>query len=344
MNSAATFSIEEFERSSWMRFISSCPEAHPFHHPYWISFISGCYGYRPFQAVVRNQEGEITAGIPIMEINSILGRRKWVSLPFSDHCRPLFRSDNALSILMNGLISEARNGIIDSLALRWGYDSPDLFLSNDHVLTTTHLTTSPEAIRARIKGNDFRKVRLGARREIECIRSTSLEAMQIYFRLHLETRRRLGVPSQPWRFFRLFWEQIIAQGLGFVSLARKNGEYLAGIVFIHWNKTLVYKFAASSKNGRQLAAAYPLTWDAITWACENGFQILDWGRSDLEDQGLRDFKNRWASEESDLVYSSNRQSSPVFLGKVYPLIHQIISHSPIWVCRVSGELFYRYYG
>ena len=33
-----------------------------------------------------------------------------------------------------------------------------------------------------------------------------------FFGLHVETRRRLGVPTQPKRFFRLLWSRIIEPG------------------------------------------------------------------------------------------------------------------------------------
>lgn len=196
-----------------------------------------------------------------------------------------------------------------------------------------------------IKGNDFRKVKLGTKRGIQIEKVTSLEGMKTFYRMHLETRRRLGVPVQPWRFFQILTEDIIQSGQGFISLASQDGEYIAGIVFLNWNKTLVYKFSATSMKGRQLAASYPLTWDAICWGCENQYTTFDWGRSDLSDEGLRDFKNRWASEEKPLIYSRNKMAkSSNFLIKVKPLVKTFINKSPLWVCRLSGELLYRYFG
>ena len=71
-----------------------------------------------------------------------------------------------------------------------------------------------------------------------------------YYDLHVRTRRRLGVPAQPRRFFRLLWERVIETGLGFVLLAHVGTSAVAGAVFLHWNGHLIYKFAASDEAHR----------------------------------------------------------------------------------------------
>jgi hypothetical protein len=343
MEKTETFSIAAYQDPDWMRYIDNHPDSHLFHHPAWLTFLAACYGYIPYVALVRNHEGEVTAGLPFMEI-SHFNTRRWVSLPFSDYCPPLYSSKEALHKLENGIINETLKRNISELELRWDYSSSGLYQSTDHVLTTTRLFTDSDLVLDNIKGNDFRKVKLGLKRGIEIEKSTSMEAMKIFYKLHVETRRRLGVPVQPWRFFQLLSEQIIQPGMGFISLARHEGEYLAGIVFLKWKSTLIYKFSASSQKGRQLAASYPVTWDAICWGCENHYSLFDWGRSDIGDDGLRDFKNRWASKEKPLVYSRNRKDGASLLEKAKPLVQSMLSRAPAWVCRLSGEILYRYFG
>jgi hypothetical protein len=338
------FSIAPYDDPAWMSFINNHPESHFFHHPVWSGFLAKCYGYHPFLALVKDSKGQITAGLPFMEISKIGNKRRWVSLPFTDHCQPLFFSRTSLDNLVMNITKESSRQNVQDLELRWEIQSPALFQSTEHVLTTTDLSSDPSKVQEKISHSDFRKVKLGSKRGITIEKAASLDAMRIFYQLHVETRRRLGVPVQPWRFFRLLFEEVIRPGNGFISLARQNDEYLAGIVFLHWNKTLVYKFSATSMRGRQMAASYPLTWDGIQWACENGYSLLDWGRSDFSDEGLRDYKKRWASNEKNLIYSKNNEETSTFMHRVKPIVNSVISRSPLWVCRISGEILYKYFG
>lgn len=169
--------------------------------------------------------------------------------------------------------------------------------------------------------------------------------MDEFYSLHLDTRHRKGLPIQPRRFFRAMQEHLLDKGLGFVMIARQNGRPAAGVVYLHWKNTLVYKFAASNQLGRQTYASDPVVWEAIRWACENGFKSLDWGRTDLEDEGLYRFKMRWGSREEKLVYVGNHSASgSSFKERLAPIIQAVISKSPLFVSRITGEMLYRYFG
>jgi len=90
------------------RALLALPEACTFHHPAWIEALHATYGYRAFVAAVPDGAGGVSAGLPIMEVNSLLTGRRWVALPFSDHCCPLAADAAA--------ISKARHTAADDLA------------------------------------------------------------------------------------------------------------------------------------------------------------------------------------------------------------------------------------
>jgi lipid II:glycine glycyltransferase (peptidoglycan interpeptide bridge formation enzyme) len=169
--------------------------------------------------------------------------------------------------------------------------------------------------------------------------------LDAFYKLHVLTRRRHGVPVQPFHYFQMLRDEILESGKGFISLAYKDNTCIAGGLYLHWNKTLVYKYAASTELGRQLYANDPIVWNAICWGCANGYTTFDWGRSDVTNEGLRRFKNRWGSDESPLYYSRNHELvSNGLEQKMTPIMNVVINKSPLWVCRFSGELLYRYIG
>jgi len=72
----------------WLKFISGRTDVDVFHHPAWAEFLAECYGYTPQLLALVNEDGQIQAGLPIMEVRSWLTGRRAISLPFSDFCSP----------------------------------------------------------------------------------------------------------------------------------------------------------------------------------------------------------------------------------------------------------------
>ena len=177
-------------------------------------------------------------------------------------------------------------------------------------------------------------------------RGEGWQDLRLFYELHLRARQRHGVPVQPLRFFRLLWGRLMEQGLGFVLLAYQGEQLLAGAVFLHWNKTLTYKYSASDPRYLHLRPNNLLLWHAIQWGCEQGYEVFDWGKTDIDNKGLRDFKLGWGSEEQFLHYSVLADNAPA--SKLTGWMNQrlmagVIQHSPAWVCRMIGELLYGHF-
>ena len=69
--------------------------------------------------------------------------------------------------------------------------------------------------------------------------------------------------------------------------------------------------------------------------------------ADADADGLRSFKRGWGAQETPLVYSAVGDVRPVTLAPSAPsipsrVLRTVISRSPEWVCRLTGEVLYRY--
>jgi hypothetical protein len=85
-----------------------------------------------------------------------------------------------------------------------------------------------------------------------------------------------------------------------------------------------------------------LFWEAIKWACENGYERLDFGRTDLASTSLRRFKLGWGTDELPLQYTLLGTDAPKTLRIQPPrFVRSVIRHSPRWVVRALGEILYR---
>jgi len=330
----------------WTEFVDACPDATPFHHAAWTSLLSECYRYPTFALGVSDGDGRLTAGAPMIAVQHPLGGRRWVSLPFTDYCPVLSRPGEADAVirLTASLTGEREARALAAIDIHADVPAvPGLDRSLQGVRHTLSLSADPDEIFGKLKSMHRRNVRRGQRSGLEIGFGRSAKDMDTFYRLHLQTRRRLGVPIQPRRFFSLFTRRLLANGMGFVLSARLRDTPIAAAVFLHGNGALIYKYGASDPRFWELRPNNQLFWAAIQWGCEQGFRTLDWGRSDTEDVGLRAFKSGWGATEEPLTYASiGSPRSGAARGKLQSTLSSIVRRSPAWVCQVLGEVLYRY--
>jgi CelD/BcsL family acetyltransferase involved in cellulose biosynthesis len=124
-------------------------------------------------------------------------------------------------------------------------------------------------------------------------------------------------------------------------LVEVGGEAVAGAIFLTWNRTVVYKYGASDPRYWPLRPNNLLFWEAIKWACANGYERLNFGRTDLDSPSLRRFKLGWAASEQPLEYTvfGAQQAN----GRIEPprIVRSAIRRAPCWVVVALGEILYR---
>jgi hypothetical protein len=330
----------------WLAFASSRPEVSIFHHPAWTKLLAESYGYQPFIMAVSNSEDRILAGLPMIEMRSSLSGRSWVCLPFTDHCALLSSDYQYSGYLFDCLGRYYSERQLHRLEIRCEPPMPlDPPLRLLYVRHSMSLCPDLDAVASRFHDTHQKNIKVAQRKGLRIERGCSPEHMDAFYGLQLLTRQRKGIPVQPRSFFELLRTGLLENGLGFILLAYKDDECLAAAIFLHWQQTLTYKYSASSLEGRNLCPNNLILWSAIRWGCENGHTLLDMGRTDLANSGLRWFKTGWGAEEVPLYYYAF-PSTVRNLGDSGStrILRRLIRNSPSWVCRLSGELFYRYLG
>jgi len=95
--------------------------------------------------------------------------------------------------------------------------------SSQHVLHTLPLCPDSDLVASRFHSTHRRNIKVAQKRGVHIERGEKLEHLEAFYRLHLQTRRRQGIPIQPWRLFDMLGSALIVKGLGFVLLAYKDG-------------------------------------------------------------------------------------------------------------------------
>jgi hypothetical protein len=130
-------------------------------------------------------------------------------------------------------------------------------------------------------------------------------------------------------------------------LASHRSKPVAAAVFFHFGEKAVYKYGASAIEHQQLRANNLVMWKAIEHLSMSGFKSLCFGRTDIDHDGLRQFKTGWAAEEYPINYYRHdlRQDRLVtHQSPVNGLSKTIFGKLPVPVLNVIGSLAYRHMG
>jgi CelD/BcsL family acetyltransferase involved in cellulose biosynthesis len=327
----------------WLALVESHSDASPFHQPAWSRIVEDVYGWRSFVLAETGSGGALRAGVPIVEVANPLRPRRWVSLPYVDSCPPLAVGD-AFESLADALAAERTRAGVASLEVRAPVAGRQVHTRSAWVSHELALTGDADAQLKALHGMTRRNVRIAEREGVEIRFGEGMSSLtETFYGLHVETRRRLGVPVQPRRFFRIFWREIVERDLGFVLVAYHRGEPVASAVFLAHKGRLVYKYGASSQASLNVRPNNLLFWYVIRWAADRGYTTLDFGRTAAEQHGLRSFKAGWGAVEEPLVYSYIADRAPAApVERSSALAAPVLRHSPAWVTRALGELLYRY--
>jgi CelD/BcsL family acetyltransferase involved in cellulose biosynthesis len=328
----------------WLRLARDHPDALPFHRPEWLDVLAGCYGFRPFVAALGGADGELAGGLPLMEVRDPVRGRRWIGLPFTDRCPPLLTEPGLAGTLAAQLGALAAASGVRSVEVRAPFAGGGLSAAPVAVTHELDLEPGADAVERGFSSMTRRNTRKARREGLELrVADTESDLTKVFYELHARTRRRLGVPVQPVRFFRALWRLGLDRGLGHELIVLHRGRPVAAAVFLHAAPTVVYKYGASDERAWAHRPNNLLFDEAIRAACERGAASLDFGRSDFEDEGLRAFKAGWGAREEPLVYAATRPAAepgpPSLAGR---LGSSAIRRSPMWFGRLVGSALYRY--
>lgn len=260
---ADRIALADSNLDEYQRFVASHPDSTIFHHRNWIQLLARYYGLR-VQIPCCKTGGQIVAAIPFLETTSLRGKRKLVSLPFTDSLDALASAD--LYDALKGYLRTEHSEDYDAIVVRTHRECNANGHQSEWVRHTLDTTRTIDEIRAgfdrRVRGN----VRRASKHDLSFSISKSAESMRAFYDLQVQTRRRLGVPVQSRRFFEQLRSQIIDADLGFITLVRDGADVVAAGVFLTFNGTLVYKYSAASANAFQHRANDLMTSEAMCWS------------------------------------------------------------------------------
>jgi CelD/BcsL family acetyltransferase involved in cellulose biosynthesis len=335
--------VDPLQYAEWDSLLAAHPQASIFHGSGWARVLQQTYGHRP--VYICRFEGRRLAGlIPIMEASSPWTGRRGVSLPFTDFCPALTAANQDAGSLYEAAMGSGRERRWKYFECRspgegWAGASPSLAF-HAHVID---LAAGVDSLFNRLDSAVRRGIRKAEAAGLRVDFSGSLEAMETFYALHCRTRRRHGLPPQPFRFFRNIQRHILEGGGGFIATARLGDQPLAAGVFFCHDRRALYKFGASDYCFQQLRPNNLMMWAVMKHYAEQGAAELHLGRTSLANEGLRRFKHSLGASEETVAYCKYDFSAGKFVrdaDRAEGWFNRVFALLPPPLLRLAGRILY----
>ncbi|HVB79034.1 MAG TPA: GNAT family N-acetyltransferase [Candidatus Binataceae bacterium] len=316
----------------WQNMLRTFPGATLYHSEAWIALLRRAYRLSMWLATLV-RDGRVVAGGVFARSHNPFARR-FVSFPFSDSCPPLALSGEAARDLLEALVTQMAPGTTYEIR---GIEAGAPWKAADCFVNWRLDLERPPATIERGLASNFRRNLRRAQRDTKVEHGTEIALLKRFYAIQLDSRRRFGLPPQPWRFFQLAHELFAPKDLD-IWLASEGGKDVAAAIFVRDGDTVHFKWGARRPDPRS-NANHLLLWSAIEKFASRA-RVLDLGRTDFRNTGLMRFKRELGAVATPLPYSffplAPRQVSPEVLTGAYKVLAGVWSRLPIFATRLLG--------
>lgn len=339
--------VNPLEQDDWNELVTSAPGYSFFHSANWAGVLHDSYGYKPVYSVSMDK-GRLMALIPCMEIKSILTGKRGVTLPFTDCCEPLINDRTGFRAAMALLTEYGKRANWRHIEFRGGRYFPEEVPCSEYYMGhTLSLSGDEETVLSGFRQSTGRNIRKALKMGVQVEVSSTREALGEFCRLNCLTRKRHGLPPQPYYFFENIYRHVISKNLGTVVLASFNKRVIAGAVFFHLGARAFYKYGASDMSLQDLRANNLVMWEAMRWYMKRGCETLCFGRTEPDASGLRQYKAGWGAREQQIKYFRYNLEQERVLGDSSPVAeryYRIFHALPLPLSKIAGLALYRHVG
>jgi hypothetical protein len=338
--------INPLQHPNWDALVTSLPNFSFFHGAAWAKVLVETYGYAPNYFVTNGNSG-LRSMLPLMEVDSWLTGRRGIALPFTDDCEPLCPDGDSFKKLFQNAIEFGKTRGWKYLECRGGRKFFEgVPASQTFYGHSLDLVSSEEQLFGRLENSTRRAIRKAEKDGVTVEISQRLEAMDIFYSLQCKTRKKHGLPPQPFSFFSNIHKHIFSQNSGIVAVASWQKTPIAASVYFHLADRAIYKYGASDKKFQHLRGSNLVMWEAIKWYLQKGAKKLHLGRTSMANEGLRHFKLGWGASEETIEYFKYDFQQKNFVtdnDKVFGWHNRIFQSLPDFVSRMTGKMLYRHW-
>jgi len=340
--------IDPLFNPEWNELVLSVPDYSVFHSTEWANVIRSTYKYQLLYFLYKDSE-KVGALIPLMIVNSYITGLRVVSLPFSDYCSPLLLNDKIVfEDLFNKILDYSKSHKFSSIEIKGGNNYfENVESSNSFYVHRLELKKSYDELFVGLNASTRKNIKKAVREGVSVRIENTIEAVNGFYDMNCITRRYHGLPPQPRIFFKNIFSEFISKKKGVVVSAFYNNQMVASSMFLQFGNKAIYKFGASDRNYQHVRTNNIVMWEAIKHYNNMGCEVLNLGRTEIGNEGLRRFKLGWgASEEIVNIYKYSLRKNNFIHSRSYTVgfHNHLFRIMPLIILKFIGRIMYKHIG
>jgi len=323
----------------WDDFVYNSPDASYCHLSGWRHVIERAYGHRTYY-LWAHENGETKGVLPLILMQSRLFGKNLVSVPFLDEGGICTRDEKAKIALYQKSIRLYEDLKADSMDMRHRRPSGIVLPRHGFKVTLTlTLADDPDLIWKSFHPTIRNRTRKALMSGVTAVWN-GIEGLGDFYDVFSTNMRDLGSPVHSREFFAAVLEEF--PNTAKLLLVRHGGQTIGAALVLLFRDTLLIPWPSSKREYFSLCPNNLLYWEAIRWGCEEGYRVLDFGRSS-PGTGTYRFKKQWGAKEEPLHWQcvTRRAQLAPTLSPVNPRYRLAVGawkHLPITVANRLGPL------
>ncbi|MFQ5649771.1 MAG: FemAB family XrtA/PEP-CTERM system-associated protein [bacterium] len=283
----------------WNRFLQKHPNTNMYQLLGWKTVFESVFGYTPHYLLTLDARGEPQGILPMFLMSDIFRRRYLVSNPFSNFAGICANESKSEALLFAEAVRIAQTCQVQYVEFRQLREPlhGELPVKKSFVTLMLSLSNDPEEHWRALTSRNRNKIRKAEKNGLTV--DFGMQYLPDFHRVYAINLRHLGTPIFPYRMFEtvahVFKDQVD------LLVLKRNDQVVSAMFLFKFKQTISEPWVASLREFNKIYVNNYLYWQAIKYACENGFQTFDFGRSTV-DTGTYKFKRQWGAEPVQLHY------------------------------------------
>jgi len=323
---------------AWDTYVLKSSRSAGYHLSGWRRVIEEAFGHPTYYLSMKGQGGTIHGVVPLVLLASRGFGRFMVSLPFVNYGGLIADSQEVRSLLEAFMIEQAKALKADHVELRHEEKTDTSWVSRERKVSMR--LPLPASYEELLKGfpSKLRSQVRRAQKEGMLAKIGGHEHLDAFYAVFSRCMRDLGTPVYGKGFFSKILE-IFPKEARICIVSLGDQPVAAGFLY-GFRSSLEIPWAASDKRFNKLAPNMLLYGSVLEYACQQGFQIFDFGRS-TPDSGTYRFKAQWGAQPKQLHwYYWMKDGHPVPQlnpqNPKYALAIRLWQKLPLMVANVLG--------